>query len=911
MTDHFSLDVDPESLRAAGRRLKRIVTMLDERAPKVVATPDQIGDQWTGPPASKVKSEMTTLGETLTSARPKVKSAMRAANHLATLYDDALEQLPSLNRRWAETVADHKAALAQASSDQAKAVKEATRSGEIDIADEVRIRKINGGQTRAAASAMSAAQARLTTEFEDLQADLRRDTRDAAREFRENLLVKAPALDPNGPISNRGRVLSLTQWRAQAKEALLTDLPLTDGHYDAVAEEEEWRNALKTHGLEVPADFDKEHGKELVAALDDKLAELEGLDDKARSEAITKWASGLDPTDLSLLAILDAERVGNLDGIPNQARYAANRVNLTAGIEAEKEQLAKYWDPPPGKDDDGWAEYTRLNGRIDMLEELLSGKADYVDPDTGAKVQRPYQTLVFVPPTYDGDKVTDDGRLAAVMGNLDKAKYVGTVVPGITNRIDNFDATLDKAINTHEMAPDSATIAWLGYDTPEFKDASSTEKAEIGGANLKSFTDGLVRAEGSELSIMAHSYGTLVTSKALQAGMRPDRVVLFGSPGLGENINTRDDLGIPDDIPIYALRAPGDPVSITAGHGTDPVDMEGIIRLDTDWSGPEDVTGHSQYTNRKTQSLINIAGVLQGWTVRPDGYNGPGNFLVEGGNPLDEDGLAGPYNENLRALVDELQAEVPNENLERFVSHLETRLQNIVEGGTKPGFDDIPELTDLIRTAMSDSQLGEHLTEQELEQALIDAGFADKTGDLVGDIVRDKVGDFDQLDDLSIPITIPLPGPGPFGGPFTFNLNVPDGANEHLADILGNVTDSGLTKLSELAVNVLPGMEGLLDTADVIYTAVDGVKKTITLVKSTPAILRTALHLTTEKAKDEVIETIAELTVGTLTTVDHVVEGGRNVIEGGREALDDGREALEDVGESISKSKLNPGNWHL
>jgi alpha-beta hydrolase superfamily lysophospholipase len=58
-------------------------------------------------------------------------------------------------------------------------------------------------------------------------------------------------------------------------------------------------------------------------------------------------------------------------------------------------------------------------------------------------------------------------------------------------------------------------------------------------------------------TLLAHSYGTLVSSKALQGGAEFDRVAFMGSPGLGRDVHRVADLGLPPETRVFGMRAPG------------------------------------------------------------------------------------------------------------------------------------------------------------------------------------------------------------------------------------------------------------------------------------------------------------------------------------------------------------------
>ncbi len=62
MSQHFSLDIDPEGLRSVARRMAELKSHLAGKGRTVGATPADIGDAWTGRAATRVKQEMAGLG---------------------------------------------------------------------------------------------------------------------------------------------------------------------------------------------------------------------------------------------------------------------------------------------------------------------------------------------------------------------------------------------------------------------------------------------------------------------------------------------------------------------------------------------------------------------------------------------------------------------------------------------------------------------------------------------------------------------------------------------------------------------------------------------------------------------------------------------------------------------------------
>lgn len=789
----FSLDVDPEQIRAARARLKRVLDTLEERTPGVMRTPDEIASSWTGPGATRVKSEMAALGDSLDTASRPLESASRALRSLADAYRDALDELSGLNRRWDNALGDYAVEINKVSDRHSVRLENIVRSKRTEAEVNQARRDADTAHDSALESAaqdLSAEKRRIIKDFEAVQDQARADTRTAARALDKAMILRATPFERKQAMGGFEGPARRRHWTELARRELAKSLPLTGKHHEARA----WREYLKAHDMEVPSPYDEHRAAALTSELDDVLAALEGMDDEARSKGINNWAGDLDPDELALLAIFDAPRVGNLDGIPNKARYAANRVNVATALQSELARLADYGTDGHPKGE-GYAEYKRLRGRVAMLERLMNQKNEYTHPATGEFVEEPFQIYAFVPPDYsDDDTVVDDGRLAVAIGDLDSAKFIGTVVPGITNRIDNFENTLSKARNLHQETPQSATVAWLGYDTPEFADMVTEDRAEVGGAALKSYMNGMVRNGMAETSVLAHSYGTLVTSKALQLGMHPDRVVFFGSPGLGANIFSRDDLNIPDDVKLYAMRAYDDFVSVTAPLGMDPAEMDGITRLDTDWLGAEDVTGHSSYTNYledesgtevASDSLANLAGVLAGWTTAPDN---DGNYLVTGGNPLAEDGGAGRYNDELRRVIDLLLEEVPGDEVAKFVRVVEPRvLDRIDSAGEDPKF--YRDLAPLVLSAMRDSDLG--LSPEEMGAVLIKSGLTGELGRDAGDRTRSWFAERDGLDDFRLPVVTK------YG---TFHLEMPDQANEVAGVMAGFFAQEATESLANLAV---------------------------------------------------------------------------------------------------------------
>jgi hypothetical protein len=128
--DHFTLDIQPDVLRGVETRLGTLADHLKTKGTTVAGTPGEIGNQWTGTAADTIKTEMTGLGELMKGFSTKVEAISGAVGSLAKDYEDALEQLPSLNQRYQQAQTDYDTAMTQADNAHAERRSDATEDGE-------------------------------------------------------------------------------------------------------------------------------------------------------------------------------------------------------------------------------------------------------------------------------------------------------------------------------------------------------------------------------------------------------------------------------------------------------------------------------------------------------------------------------------------------------------------------------------------------------------------------------------------------------------------------------------------------------------------------------------------------------------------------------------------------------------
>lgn len=209
-------------------------------------------------------------------------------------------------------------------------------------------------------------------------------------------------------------------------------------------------------------------------------------------------------------------------------------------------------------------------------------------------------------------------QYAVAIGHLAAARHIAVLVPGVAGDADQC-AVLNwipyaRAIHTACQAEGaaSAVIMWKGYQDPTPEQAWSTRFAAAGGASLAAFCEGLARDRQQTLTVIGHSYGSLVTGLALaDHGLRPTNVIALGSPGMGVDRLTELHLR-PEQF--FTESASGDPITALGFFGTDPsAPGFGGTRMSTGRrrSRPSP-TLHSAYFAPGSDSLRNIVDVVIG-----------------------------------------------------------------------------------------------------------------------------------------------------------------------------------------------------------------------------------------------------------------------------------------------------------
>lgn len=332
-------------------------------------------------------------------------------------------------------------------------------------------------------------------------------------------------------------------------------------------------------------------------------------------EEVSVWWALLSESEREALINKDPEKYGNLNGIDMASRAKANDLVLNGRIDAAGhripgtsllEKAQKEYDEAKAayerdKDSFWGRQYSddealeRYRNAENKLNDLLAVKKA-LDDDPGISLI----TLEF---GEGGENV----RAALAIGDVDNAKHVTTLVPGMTTSCRrSTDLNLRYAHNMIEAAETAggaekgsvAAVAWLGYEAPPHPEeldfsVASTHKAEVGAQRLNGFLTGIhswrsERGMDVHQSAITHSYGSTTGGFAMRdigEGVVDD-FVYTGSPGSA--VHFVGTLGVdPEHTWVSAIPLHDDVQGMGPDwtFGRDPKELEGIGHLSGDATG--------------------------------------------------------------------------------------------------------------------------------------------------------------------------------------------------------------------------------------------------------------------------------------------------------------------------------------
>jgi pimeloyl-ACP methyl ester carboxylesterase len=325
---------------------------------------------------------------------------------------------------------------------------------------------------------------------------------------------------------------------------------------------------------------------------------------------VARWWTALPPDRRQAALRQRPAELGATAGLPADVRDAANRIELArrlARLRAERDQLTAA--PPL---------IPLQLARLAVVRWMLA-VAQGVER---ALAGHPRARLL----TLD---LSGSGRVAIGLGDVDRARHVAVVVPGMgTDAVHGVDVTVRRADQLRaeaerESVEPTAVVAWVGYASPGLREVPFPTRARAGGRLLATDLAALTAARTADggrpahVTVVGHSYGSTVAGAA--ARLRPrlaDDLVLLGSPGV--LADHAGDLGVGTSR-VYVGEAPLDPVADLAVFGRDPGDRGfGATRMRADpgpgGSWPDRLSGgnHSHYFDPGSESLRNIARVVVG-----------------------------------------------------------------------------------------------------------------------------------------------------------------------------------------------------------------------------------------------------------------------------------------------------------
>jgi len=336
------------------------------------------------------------------------------------------------------------------------------------------------------------------------------------------------------------------------------------------------------------------------------LAFAAALGERGSALATNAWWRGLAPEARGILISTIPAVVGNLEGIPYRDRDAANRITLTSTI-------ARLTDGSSSGGLDGDAR------QLVMLQQVR------IALDRGREGDDARRSLLSLDTVFPG-------KAAVAVGNVDTADNVTMMVPGMLYTVSNqVTWWTDRAADLHseqdfwsstlatratKTAASNATIAWMGYRTPDLTNVLGLSLAKAGAVHLEDAVAGLKAARtGAEphVTLIAHSYGSTTATIALTSGkIHVDSFVILGSPGSVVSSASKLDVTRGN---VYAAAAALDPVAGSGVFGIDPGSTAfGATLLNiaggTDPYTEQHLTAvltHNRYFTPGSQSMRNLA----------------------------------------------------------------------------------------------------------------------------------------------------------------------------------------------------------------------------------------------------------------------------------------------------------------
>jgi len=206
---------------------------------------------------------------------------------------------------------------------------------------------------------------------------------------------------------------------------------------------------------------------------------------------------------------------------------------------------------------------------------------------------------------------------AVLFGDIESAEHVAVIIPGVGDGTNLCDDWIPDAQNLFEKAPATAVVLWKGYDNPVDVMAAAAGSIEcsedlVTAANeLTAFVESLDLEPEQSLTVVAHSFGSIVTGAALaDCGLVVTDVIVVGSPGM--TVDELRELHVQQSH-FFSEQAPGDAIAELGVFGAAPSSPTfGGTRMSVNAPDHPHVQSHSEYFTPESEALENIADVVTG-----------------------------------------------------------------------------------------------------------------------------------------------------------------------------------------------------------------------------------------------------------------------------------------------------------
>jgi len=341
------------------------------------------------------------------------------------------------------------------------------------------------------------------------------------------------------------------------------------------------------------------------------------------------WWDSLSDAERRQLIDQHPDWIGNLDGVPGEARDDANRARIDderARLEQRARELRADLDDNlfGGLLTNADAELDAVNAKLESLDRIEETLA------------RPGERQLLLL-----DLSSERAEAAVANGNVDTADHVAVFTPGLTSTVngslggydhamDNLQFRTEEELKRYGDGGSVATVTWIGYQAPQLSvhgvlfdenTVADDHSAREGANKLAPFLNGIDASRDTDphLTALGHSYGSTTTGLALQQNTGVDNAVFYGSPGLGtsdvQNIN------VPGGSAYY-IEGRNDPVGDLGYFGVDPSHLDGMNHASArettlpDGRHLTESTGHSAYMVENSTSQYNMAVVVGGMPDR-------------------------------------------------------------------------------------------------------------------------------------------------------------------------------------------------------------------------------------------------------------------------------------------------------